>query len=334
MKAYTLLLLLSLLKTGLSYDWEKGEVNDPAALCPGRYCGRIQLQQGNFSECGACPRGFIVQDPLQSSLCAKCNQNPDLYDILYLTFILLTTLLSHWVAIDLSAKRSRLTKDVLVLHFSAMVESAAAAAGAVLLSDPIGELTLNACGVKRLSDWYPLLFNPTPNYDTKLYCTQEVVYPLYTIVFIFFIFSLFALMLVRPFLSSHFLPGRGRNAVYAALYFLPVYTLLHAVLGGLIYYSFPYIIIIVSLISCAAHFAFKLDQSLKALVLSTLQDTRNLIILLGHWGLHAFGIIAVTQLKDDFHFGLLALVPFPAIFYVLTARFTDPYKVNAVYEDN
>jgi hypothetical protein len=29
---------------------------------------------------------------------------------------------------------------------------------------------------------------------------------------------------------------------------------------------------------------------------------------------------------------LLALVPFPAIFYILTARFTDPHRISAVYD--
>ena len=33
--------------------------------------------------------------------------------------------------------------------------------------------------------------------------------------------------------------------------------------GGLIYYSYPYIILILSLISSAGHYAFKLDQSIR-----------------------------------------------------------------------
>ncbi|XP_063222209.1 JNK1/MAPK8-associated membrane protein-like [Bacillus rossius redtenbacheri] len=95
-------------------------------------------------------------------------------------------------------------------------------------------------------------------------------------------------------------------------------------------YSFPYIIIILSVLSNAAHFAFKLDQSMRFLVLSTVKEPRNLLILLGHWLLHAYGIVSITQLRDPvLHGSLLALVPLPAVFYVLTARYTDPSKVHA-----
>jgi hypothetical protein len=40
-------------------------------------------------------------------------------------------------------------------------------------------------------------------------------------------------------------------------------------------------IIIVSLVSSGGHFAFKLDQSMGALLRSTLTEPRNLVILLG-----------------------------------------------------
>ena len=61
--------------------------------------------------------------------------------------------------------------------------------------------------------------------------------------------------------------------------------------------SYPYILILASLVSCAAHYAFKLDQSLRSLVVTSLTESRNLVILLGHWALHAYGIVAVTELK-------------------------------------
>lgn len=59
------------------------------------------------------------------------------------------------------------------------------------------------------------------------------------------------------------------------------------------------------------------------------RDVRNLVILLGHWGLHAYGIIAITQLKEGvLHGSLCALVPLPALFYILTSRFTDPTNIG------
>jgi p-aminobenzoyl-glutamate transporter AbgT len=49
----------------------------------------------------------------------------------------------------------------------------------------------------------------------------------------------------------------------------------------LIFVSLCFRIIILSLVSSAGHFAFKLDQSMRELFVSTLTDARNLVILLG-----------------------------------------------------
>jgi len=273
--------------------------------------------------------------PGKSSVCQKCEDDIVLYDKLYLGFIVLFTLLAHWVAIDHTASSPRrFGLDILTCHVSALVEVALAALVTLVLSQPYGEFRLTSCSVTRFSDWYTLLYNPRPNYEDKLYCTHEAVYPLYSIVFIFYAFSLVFMILFRPFLSSKFLPRRGRNAIYAALYFFPIFALIHGLLGGIIYYSFPYIVIITSLVSCAAHYAFKLDQSIKSLTVSSLTDLRNLVILAGHWGLHAYGIVAVTEVKDpSLHLSLIGLVPLPALFYVLTARFTDPARIQTAMYD-
>ena len=52
---------------------------------------------------------------------------------------------------------------------------------------------------------------------------------------------------------------------------------------------------------------------------------RNPIILLIHWLVHAYGIIALTRLQNPVIYGtMIACIPFPAIFYIGTARFADP----------
>jgi hypothetical protein len=57
---------------------------------------------------------------------------------------------------------------------------------------------------------------------------------------------------------------------------------------------------------------------------------RNSIILIGHWLLHAYAMIAITQLQDiATHSALLALVPLPTLFYIVTACFTDPNKMHS-----
>jgi len=326
-------LLLLLCSSCLSYTWVQGPSDSPS-LCPGLYCGRTDrgvdsnTSEGRYSECGPCERGWRVYNPSKSSVCQQCQDPPELYDWLYLGFIVLFTLLAHWVAVDFTAKSRRFTKEILILHASALLEVGVSAVSTLVISQPFGEFSLHSCRVSRLSDWYTLLHNPTPNYETKLYCTQEAVYPLFTMVFIFYSFSLISMLIIRPFLASKFLPGKGRNAIYAALYFFPIFALTHGVLGGVIYYSYPYIIILASIVSCAAHYAFKLDQSVKSLLMTSVTDTRNLVILLGHWGLHAYGIVAVTELKQmSLHLSLIGLVPIPALFYILTARFTDPARI-------
>lgn len=44
--------------------------------------------------------------------------------------------------------------------------------------EPFWSLNIYACNVTKLSDWYTLFHNPSPNYGEKLHCTQEAVYPL------------------------------------------------------------------------------------------------------------------------------------------------------------
>ncbi|XP_046402356.1 JNK1/MAPK8-associated membrane protein [Ischnura elegans] len=309
------------------YEYDKGPVSHPAR-CPGLYCGRQKLPDGNWSSCGACPRGYRRGKDFDSE-CMLCHDSPQFYDWMYLSFMALVALVMHWFCIDTAAKRRSFCKEVLILHLSALVEITAASIMTLLLVEPRGEFSIRSCKAEHLSDWYTLFHNPNPNYEETLHCTQEAVFPLYTMVFIFFALCVVIMLAIRPWLAGRFLPKQGKMSIYAALYFFPILALIQAVLGGLIYYSFPYIVIILSVLSNAAHFAFKLNQSMKSLIVTTFTDVRNVVILLGHWALHAYGIIAITQLQQPvFHGSLIALVPLPAAFYILTARFTDPRKLH------
>ncbi|GAB6025245.1 hypothetical protein CHUAL_010667 [Chamberlinius hualienensis] len=311
---------------------------DSAVACPGQYCGRVRLSEGNYSICSACPRGYRSS----MSVCVECTDEPTFYDWLFLGFMAMLPLILHWCSIDVASRRRRYracdtalhskrryTWGVLLLHLSALVETSAAALFTILLVKPRWTLEILSCKVQHLSDWYTMLHNPSPDYEATLYCTQEAVYPLYTMVLIYYASCLTMMLLLRPWVASKCLPGKGKLSIYAAMYFLPILTILHAICGGLLYYAFPYITIILSVISSAAHFACQLDQSMKSLILTTIKDIRNFVILLGHWLLHAYGIIAITQLKDiPFHAGLISLVPLPALFYIFTARFTDPGNLH------
>lgn len=71
-----------------------------AEKCPGIYCGRQYLGNDTWSDCGACPRGFQVDE----SRCIACIDNPTTYDWLYLGFMALTALMGSWFFIDLASK--------------------------------------------------------------------------------------------------------------------------------------------------------------------------------------------------------------------------------------
>ncbi|KAL3874476.1 hypothetical protein ACJMK2_037490 [Sinanodonta woodiana] len=302
------------------------EVISKPSKCPGLYCGRIDKGQGEYTDCGACPRGY---QPDNESLCQKCDSAPAFYDWLYLGFMAMLSLILHWFFIDYTNNRKR---SLVVLHISALVETGLAVLLTLLLSEPMGSLHMRSCPVTKLEDWYTMLYNPSPNYTTTLYCTQEIVYPLYTMVMIYYAFSLLMLMLIRPLVSVNFVESRGTKSMYAALYFLPILIVLQAVFGGLLYYAFPYIVIVLSLITSAVKMVYSPDQaSFKSLIIDNLTNVRNLTVLAGHWLLHAYGIVSLTELTEpSFHGPLIALVPFPVIFYILTVRFTDPDNLDRV----
>lgn len=291
-----------------------------AERCPGIYCGRTALGNDTWSECGACPQGFRVL--ANSSLCVPCLNDPSTYVWLYLGFMAIVALIMHWFFIDMAAKKQSFTKGQLILHMSAFLEVGASAALTLFLFEPFGSLYFYSCPVATLSDWYTLFHNPSPNYGEKLHCTQEAVYPLQTMVLVFYLFCIIYMMVIRPCLNSFFMKS-GKTAVYCALYFLPILALLHTVAGGWIYYAFPYLSIIISMISNAAHFSLKLDQSMRALIKTSVTEMKNIVIIIGHWLLLAYGIISLHQ-----HLAFLAFVPLPAVFYIFTVKFTDPGEIH------
>lgn len=65
-------------------------------------------------------------------------------------------------------------------------------------------------------------------------------------------------------------------------------------------------------------------QSFKNLV----AKKKRLVVLFSHWLLHAYGIISISRLdKLEQDLPLLALVPGPALFYIATAKFTEPSRI-------
>jgi len=312
------------------YTYDKGNVST-LTRCPGRYCGRELLTDGNttlWSGCGACPRGFRVN---LTWACTHCDDALTKYDWMYLCFMALAGLLLQWYSIDKSAG-SNITAKVMISHSSALLETVLSAIITLLISDPVGSLDLKSCAVRQLSDWYTQLHNPQPNYEETLYCAHEAVYPLYSLVFIHYGLSVVLLLTIRP-CVNHFTKIKGQNAskpIYFALYFFPVLSVIHGIMAGLIYYAYPYVILLLSLMSHAFHFSSRSDQAWRALLVDTVSSARNLFIVLGHWLLHAYGLAALTMgLPIQLRAAVLTLVPLPTFLYILLARFTDPVKFHS-----
>ncbi|XP_012709692.1 JNK1/MAPK8-associated membrane protein [Fundulus heteroclitus] len=294
-----------------------------SSTCPGLYCGRIVVNESVKGECGVCPRGERVDI---QKVCRPCTETPELYDWLYLGFMAMLPLVLHWFFIEwYSGKKS---SSALLQHVTAMLECSVSAVVTLLLTEPVGKLSIRSCRVKMLSDWYTMLYNPSPDYVNTLHCTQEAVYPLYTIVLIYYAFCLVMMMLLRPLLVKKIACGLGKTdrfrSIYAALYFFPIVTVLQAVGGGLLYYAFPYIILVLSLVTLAVYMSASEIQSLQSLI----AKKKRLVVLFSHWLLHGYGIISICLLdKLELSLPLLALVPGPTLFYIATAKFTEPSRI-------
>ncbi|KAF2368941.1 Protein of unknown function DUF766 [Trinorchestia longiramus] len=312
----------------INYQYEKGVVST-LQHCPGYYCGRTLLSNGSWSGCGRCERGMRRN---ASSACSPCSDTPSFYDWLYLGFMMLTPLVLHLLCVDISIKKNKLEHRVWLVYVSVVVEAVLASIITLLVTPPLGSLSLSSCRPRDLRDWYPIMYNPNPNYEGVLYCTQEAVYPMYTMVLVGYSTLLVLMLVLRPAIAE-IVAQKAKvddaGAIYSALYLLPSLSVIHAFFAGVVYTIFPYLVIVGSIISIATYLAYQGDQRVRVLIRVFFRDKRSVLILLGHWCLHAYGIIALTQLTEPVvHASLCALVPVPALFYVLTARFSDPTKVQ------
>lgn len=70
------------------------------------------------------------------------------------------------------------SSSALLQHLTALLECGVSAVVTLLLTEPLGVLGIRSCRVQMLSDWYTMLYNPSPDYINTLHCTQEAVYPL------------------------------------------------------------------------------------------------------------------------------------------------------------
>lgn len=286
--------------------------------CPGSYCGRVaQTGSSNLSACGACPRGFRTD----GYTCIKCNSSLLLYDWLYLGFMVFIIPIINCHFISCFEPKRRF---IGFLRVTTIIESLVSIFISLLVIEPYGQLTLKSCNKESIKDWYTVFFNPKPDYVHVIRCTQEAVYPLFTIVLVYYACCLLMSVILRP-LFTYFLKGSlGRSSLYASMYLLPIITVVHAAFSGLIYYAFPYLILVASSIGSAIYLSLKSDQ-----LWSLWKNVDSVLVLVTYCLTNAYGIISVTLLHQPVRDGkLLLLIALPILFYFVTFRLTDPSKFS------
>ncbi|KRX70367.1 JNK1/MAPK8-associated membrane protein [Trichinella sp. T6] len=310
--------------------------------CPGLYCGRQVIADGNYTECGvmleanliyllACDWGTRVNE---RGICVPCNGYPDVYDWLYLGFMGFLPFLLHCASIKFTSAHTREFRNVVLPQIAAaFVECVFPAILSLLIVEPKGSLNFYTCGVQNLQDWYPVFYNPVIDYTRTVHCTQEAVYPLYFLPFVYYLFSLLSLSIIHPIVVCVFkLKKEGASgAIYAALYFYPILIILHSVLCGLIYYAFPYIILFAAICLNAMHLALYETQTPICILHDMWRKKQNLAVLGVLIYLYLYGILSISRFSSYWVYNVMLLfIPAPSIFYVLTVKFTHPHRLNMI----
>ncbi|XP_065067764.1 JNK1/MAPK8-associated membrane protein-like [Rhopilema esculentum] len=285
--------------------------------CPGAYCGRTVDTNSprNLTDCGKCPRGYRSD----GFICHKCASSLTLYDWLYLGFmvLLIPVLNSDFISFFEPKRRS-----VGFLYLTTAMEAFFAAIIALLVVEPVGSLTLQSCKVESIRDWYTVFFNPKPDYVNEIRCTQEAVYPLYTIVFFYYAICLLLSVTLRQIVLWFLKDISGRKSTYASMYLLPIMLVTHAIFSGVVYYSFPYLILVASSVGNAVYLS-KSDELWKEFF----RNPESVATLATYTLANAYGIISITQFENPLRDSLLLILTgLPTFFYFVTYRLTDPVK--------
>jgi len=293
--------------------------------CPGKYCGIRTEAIGNASFCGPCPWGFRVNPSTFN--CEPCRHTLIWHDYMYLAFITILPAMVHSFYHEITSGRTSTSKLWPIYYIYLILETAISIVLTMILLPPIGTFELHTCGVQEFSDWYPMFSNPTLQNQQTLHCSQEVVYPLYSMPFVFygiwFIFS----VCVRPLVGMK-LSQETIGAVGPSLYFCPLIVLVHALSAGLIYYSFPYLVVIVSLTVNALLLATVPIQTVRGLLAATIEQPRQVFLLLSLVLVNALGVLSLFPAAPDVRqLWIFLVIPGPVIFYVITVPFTDPAKI-------
>ncbi|VDN52751.1 unnamed protein product [Dracunculus medinensis] len=305
-------------------------------ICPG-FCGRVtsQWSPGNisYSSCQACSWGYRSIDKF---LCTACEEPLLLYDWLYLTFIAVIPLLMHNFFIYFYSKYSNRLYQV-SQYLCCFAECFISAVVSVLIMPPQGSFKLYGCSKTHLREWYPIFYNPVINHSHALRCTNEIVFPLYSLPFIYFAMVLVSLLILRSCLYLTLLRGTrvSSRPYYAALYAIPLISLCHSLLAGILYFIFPYVALLFSLGLNALHMALELNKTIRRMCLEMITKPHNISILIVHMALFGFSLFSLLSSRPistdmvSIAVTVIILVPLPSIFYIFTVGITFPVYVHS-----
>ena len=174
-------------------------------------------------------------------------------------------------------------------------------------------------------------YEPSPpcnNYGAKS-CANEVVYPLITWVLSFDAVLCGLVLLVRAPLTTLGPWGESTNALYYALYGLPLQAVVHLTMGGLVYYVYPYLSIVVSVVVLTIIMTKPADATPPQTLWQILKtETSTLAIFVTNSVFLIFGVAGAglyTHPKDKWSaFGYVLAPLVPVLLFHAMLQLTEP----------
>jgi len=326
------------------------------SICNG-YCGRLCLG-GNFTECGACPWGwmmnhsdyYLVQPDYylaQPQICYPCENTFDSYDWLFIIFNFGMLYMLHAQAILRFSVTEK--SNHLVEYLASFIEISFGFLLTIILYSPIGSFYLNACYTSRqirkniVGYWYLVpnvnrdsYFNPFQSNGLDAEdCLYEVVYPRFSIILCSISFSLIFTVFCHP-TALHFWNSKNQEyydrlphyykSFSSILLLYPIYIAVYIVAGGVLYYLYNFIMLIIALISISFYLAYVSNRDIKA-VFSPENRFKHIPAILSHLfllGLSIWSFYSRPEYIETKYFSCFVL-PFLSIVYlILTEKISNP----------
>ncbi|CAL8072273.1 unnamed protein product [Calicophoron daubneyi] len=345
-----------------------GPVVPAVPKCPGYFCGRAM----NSSTCSACPWGTRVY-PLDfahdQSACQTCLSTPTLHGGLYLGFIALLPLLFFFSIVPAESELSSSTlykkSDQFVRAISSPVFEFVRSSAqlprveqptdarpkrpcklwvlglcciilhgivcilVLLLFPPFGSLSLYTCNPQSLEDFYvPLVASSG--------CSYEAVFPYTSLPLAYYAISALVSILMHLLLCiSVKNDSDWRRVSYLSLYSYPVLGIIVITFGGLLYFTFPYVLLSLAVSHSVYHFPVLFDfcvkspdEALTPVCNPTVLFRAALLHIRRYgWSLivsalcYSYALLPITDLS----YWIIPLSLLPFLIYALTLPFTHPF---------